>query len=74
MDPIYLGGALIEIAGALFILWLLPKKNRELLRETVEWFPENLRRRLAWRKRKILRAWGKLRTACLQCHVAGIKK
>ena len=68
MDPIYLGGAVIEIACALFILWMLPQKNRALLQETMACFPENLRRRLAWRKRKILRAAGRLYTLCLQCH------
>lgn len=67
-------GMLFEIGAVLFALSLLKRSRWELFCETVDHFPENLKKRIAWRKRKILRAWGKLRTACLQCHVAGVKK
>lgn len=74
MEYVFAIGMLAEVAAVAFVLWLLPKKNYALFCETVDCFPENMRRRIAWRKRRILRAWDRLRTACLQCHVAGIKK
>ena len=71
---IIIAGFVIEIAATAFVLWLIPRRNWALFCETVDCFPENVRRLIAWRKRRILRAWENLRTACLQCHVAGIKK
>lgn len=71
MDLALFVGIMIEIAATAFILWLIPRKNWALFCETIDCFPENVRRRLAWRKRKILRAWNRLQTVCLQCHVAG---
>ncbi len=74
LDVIFWPAILMEAAAVLGLLWLIPRKNWRLFCETVDNFPENVRRLITWRKRRILRAWGKLRTACLQCHVAGIGK
>ena len=74
MDGVCFFGMLFENGAVIFALSLLKKSRWAIFCETVDHFPENVRRRLSWRKRKILRAWDRLRTACLQCHVAGIKK
>lgn len=73
-EAVFAIGMLAEVAAIAFLFWILRRKNYALFCETVDHFPENLRRRIAWRKRRILRAWDRLRVACLQCHVAGIKK
>ena len=73
-ESVIIAGFVIEILATAFVLWLIPRKHWALFCETVDSFPDNCRRLIAWRKLRILRAWGKLRTACLQCHVAGIGK
>lgn len=73
-ESIFIAGMAIEIAATAFVLWLIPRKHWALFCETVDCFPENVRRRAAWHRRRITRAAGKLRAICLQCHVAGIKK
>ena len=64
-------GIMFEIAATGFVLWLIPRKNWKLFCESIDHFPENMKKLIAWRQRKLLRAWDRLRTACLQCHLAG---
>lgn len=73
-ESVFIAGFVIEIAATAFVLWLIPRKNWALFCETIDSFPENCMRLIAWRKRRILRAAGRLWAVCLQCHVAGIKK
>ena len=71
MDGVCFFGMLFEIGAVIFALSLLKKSRWALFCETLDHVPENVRRLARWRWRRILRAWDRLRAACLQCHLAG---
>ena len=58
-ESIIIAGFVIEVAATAFVLWLIPRKNWALFCETVDCFPENVRRLAAWYKRRFLRAAGR---------------
>ncbi len=61
MNGIVIFLMLLELAAILFELWLLKPANWALACETIDCFPDNVRRLYRWRRRRIRRALRKIK-------------